>query len=448
MRKFIYILLSVTLSTQLLSGQSRTITLEDSREMALEASFNLKSSLERISIAEDILSAYKSNHLPNFSLSGNYFYSTSTFDATINGGYLPTFVDGVYDPTTVTYMPDQKFEFEVGSIYNIGVMATQPIYMGGKVSNAIKLAGLGVDVSNLNRRVSEVEVLEFADNAFYQLLEVEEMLLSAQRYEAVVKEFHRQMESGYNRGMKTRNDLLKIGVRLNEAKLMSLKAQNGLRLARMNFCYAVGLPLMTTDITLIDPILKEYKVENDELDITSRPEYEMLSRQIEAKELEVKITRAEFLPSLSAIASYGYMGGAKLNGNTLLGGSSFMGGVSMNVPLFHWGEGRRKTAAKRREINIAQNQMNDMSQLMTLELMQAINNYNESRFEVELANESVAQAEENMRLSKNQYDAGMETIADYLESQALWQKAMSDLCSARSKQRSAYTKYLRCSGEL
>lgn len=320
--------------------------------------------------------------------------------------------------------------------------------MGGKVSNAIKLAGVGIDISKLNQKVSEVEVLEFTDKAFYQLMEVEEMLLSAQSYEAVVEEFHRQMENGVKRGMKTRNDLLKISVRLNEAKLMTLKAQNGVRLAKMNFCYAVGLPLTTDNITLVDPTVVNNSIHNRDLDITSRPEYNMLEAAVEAKELEMKITRGDFLPSLTAMATYSYMGGMKLNGSTLLGGGNFLGGVSLNVPIFHWGEGRRKTSAKQREIDIAQNQMADMSQLMKLELMQAINEYNEALLEVTHSTEAVAQAEENMRISKNQYDVGMETIADYLEAQALWQKAMSDLCSARSKQRNAYTKYLKCSGKL
>ncbi len=446
MRRIIYILLGVALCANTL--QAKNYTLEECRTMALESNYSLRSGSEKRLAAEDILAAYKSNRLPNFSLSGNYIYSTSSFDATISGGYLPIFTNGVYDATSVAYMPDQNYELEVGSVFNAGVMATQPIYMGSKVSNAIKLARVGVEVSALEQKLTESTVLELTDNAFYKVVEVEELLLTAQKYQAVVEELYRQVERAQAIGMKSRNDVMKVGVKLNEAKLQSQKAENGVRLAKMNLCYTIGLPLTTTDFALATEYEVGAQVDDTNLDIKSRAEYAMLGSQIEAKELEAKISRGDYMPSVTALASYSYTNGVKLNGNTLFNNAGFTGGVSVNVPIFHWGEGRRKTSAKRREITIAQNQMEDLSQQMTLELLQAINAYNESILEVQLSEESVAQAEENMRLSGNQYNAGMETLAEHLEAQALWQRAMSELTASRSKHRIAYTQYLKSKGEL
>ncbi len=446
MRKILYIVVATILTTWV--GIAQELTIEQCRQMALDSSNKLKSSNEKILASEDLLKAYQANNLPNFSLGGNYLYSNINYSLTMAGGYLPTFTNGVMSSDTFAYMPDQNFELEVGSVFNVSAMATQPIYMGRKVANSIKLARVGVAVSNLERQLSEAEVYELADNAFYKVLELEELLLSAQKYEEVVEEFYGQMESACNRGMKSRNDLLKVSVRLNEAKLMTQKARNGLRLGTMNLCYATGLPLTTLHVSLCDAAVEGQSVDFSCLDISSRPEYAMLAEQVTAKELEAKITRGDYLPSLSAMASYGYFNGVTINNSKLFNTTSFMGGVTLNVPIFHWGEGRRKSSAKQREVTIAQSKMDDMEQLMTLELLQAINLYNESLLEVALSQESVAQTEENMRQSKSHYDAGMETIADYLESQAMWQKAMSDLCSARARQRTSYTNYLKCRGEL
>ncbi|MFI3262851.1 MAG: TolC family protein [Rikenellaceae bacterium] len=435
------ILLALIFSTSVVEAQEKVLTLEECRSMALENNYNLKTSKERLFQSEDMLSAYKTNRLPNFSLSANYLYSTTDFTATITGGYLPIFTNGVMSTESFAYMPDQEFEFKVASMYNAGLMLTQPIYMGGKISNAIKLAQVGIDVSELQIRKSETDVLVLVDEAYTKVLELEELLASAKKYEAVVSEFHRQLESAYKHGMKTRNDLMKIGVRVNEAKLLTQKATNGLRLAQMNLCYVIGMPMTTKDLQLDEPAPINYYADENNLDVTSRPEYSMLLKQVEAKELELKITKSDFLPTVSAIANYGYTGGASLNGSTLFGGANFSGGVMVSVPIFHWGEGKRKSSAKQREINMAQYQLEDLTQKMQLELLQTVNTYNESVLEVQLTEESVRQAEENMRLSKNQYDKGMETIADYLESQALWQKAMSDLCTAKATQRVSYAKY-------
>lgn len=461
-RKNLYILAFLLLS---ITAQAQTrLTIDQCREMALENSYKLKSSREQILVSEDMLAAYKTNNLPNLSLSANYLYSTTSFSETITGGYLPTYVpdatgtlvpniasvgaDGTVIFNEYAYMPDMNFDIEIGSVFSGGAMVTQPIYMGGKISTAIKLAKVGVEASKLEDKKSKAEVLESLDKAFYTMIQVQEMVLSAHKYQQVVEEFLRQITSGFNNGMVSRNDLLKVEVRLNEAKLMSQKAENGLRLSRMNLCYLLGYSLSRGDFELEDQQLEPYAIDNIDLDITSRPEYAMLEQQTLAKELEIKLTRSEFLPSVTAVGYYGYSNGATINSSPLLNSAAFSGGVSVSVPIFHWGEGRRKVSAKTRELNMARNQMSDLSLQMSLELLQSINNYNESLLEVELTRGATLQAEENMRVSKSHYDAGLETIADYLESQALWQQAMSSHIEARAGQRISYTSYQRCSGQL
>lgn len=439
------------------------LSLEECRAMAIEHNLNLKSSIEKIASAEDIAKAYRSNHLPNISAGASYLYSTAGFTETIEGGFLPTYVldqttgglipnvasvgaDGTPIFNEYAYMPDQSFDFEVSSIVMANIKLLQPIYMGGKISNATKLSLLGVEFAQSERRLSRSEVITECDKAFYSYLKVEDMIKSTNRYRTVVEELMRQTESASRNGMCTTSDVMKVQVKLTEAELMQRKAENGLLLARMNLCYMIGLPLTTPSIALQDDFDLSISIDNEDLDITSRPEYEMLQLQIEAKRLEMKITKSEFLPSIVAMAAGGYGYGAKINDVVLLNQPTFAGGIMVNIPIFHWGEGRRKVSSSRRQVTIAENTLEDMSQRMTLELMQAINSYDESLLEVEFAIRSVAEAEESMRLSHTQYLSGMETVADYLEAQALWQQAMSKLTDAKATQRLAYTNYRRCVG--
>ena len=248
--------------------------------------------------------------------------------------------------------------------------------------------------------------------------------------------------------MKSKNDLLKVQVRLNEAELKLRQAQNALRLARMNLCYHIGLPMNTESIILSDDFETADALSVRTSDIIARPEFAMLQQQIELKKQNVALIRSDFLPQVSAMASYSYTHGMQLNNSVLFSKPSFMGGVSVNIPLFNWGEGRRKVSAARREVEIASNQFEDLSQQMELELLQAVNDYDESILEVALTQKSVTQAEENRTESGNRYQAGMETLADYLEAQALWQKAQSDLIEARAKQRVSYTRYRKAAGKL
>lgn len=446
-------------------AQPQRVTLEQCREMALENSYNIKNADHKIDASEDLLKAYKTNNLPKISLSGSYLYSTLSFNEAITGGYLPTFSpdlttgemvpnivgyaeDGSAIFSSYAYMPDMLFEFEVGSVLNTGLQATQPIYMGGKISTATKLAKLGVEVAKIERSRSEADVILAADEAFYTYIKVGEILNSANIYHTVIDEFYRQMESMLKNGMCTKNDLMKVQVKVTEAELQQLKAKNGLILARMNLCYIMGLPLSTLEIEAINTFNIQQPIDNT-LDITARHEFELLSKNIEAKELEAKLAISDFLPSVSAIASYSYANGLSLNSKTLLGDSPvFTGGIVINIPLFHWGEGRRKVSAARREVAMAENTQADLTQKMTLELMQSINIYYETQAEVALMERSVEQAEENLRQSGKQYTAGMETLSNHLEAQALWQKAMGDMIEAKANQRLAYSTYCRNKGLL
>ena len=174
----------------------------------------------------------------------------------------------------------------------------------------------------------------------------------------------------------------------------------------------------------------------------------MLLSVIELKKQNVRFVKSDFLPQLSAMASYGYMHGVKLIDSHLFNNASFFGGVNINVPIFNWGEGCKKVSAAKYELKIAQKQLEDVTDLMQLELMKSSNEFDEATLEVGLTASALEQAEINLKMSKDHYDVGLETLADYLEAQAIWQNAMSDFINAKARQRIAFTSYLKSAGLL
>ena len=127
---------------------------------------------------------------------------------------------------------------------------------------------------------------------------------------------------------------------------------------------------------------------------------------------------------------------------------TFAAMLSVNIPIFNWGEGRSKVKEAKVESLIAQMQLNHSQQEMTLEATQAINELNEAQLEVALSSKSVEQALENMEVGKERYNAGMETLSDYMEAQTMWQNAMSTLISAKASLNLSKTKYLKATGRL
>lgn len=448
------------------------LNLEKCREMALESSKKMAIAVKQEEKADFDRKSYRANFLPKISATGLYAYMQKKSSFTIDGGYLPTYVpqlDGTLKPNLLlnpltgekiigpdgnpvfnqyAFMPDIELELGLRGVYSAGLMLEQPVYMGGKIRSAFHMATIGKEMAEINKEYSRAEVITEADEAYWQYLRVVELVASAKKYKVVVAELVKNLTDAFETGMASRNDLLKAQVRLNEAELMLQKAENGRALASMNLCRVIGIDLystLTVSDTLQDNVTPGVLDNNEGPE--RRPEYNLLEKEVELKGKQVALTRSDFLPEFGVSASYGFNGGVSLNGksNDI---SSFTAMASLKIPLYNWGEGRGKVKAMKAEQEISQLKMQEMTQMMLLEIARARYNIEDAKMRVTLTRRSLGQAEENLTVSKNQFEVGMETITNYLEAQAQWQKAWSDWIDAKAELRLSETKYLKATGRL
>ena len=85
---------------------------------------------------------------------------------------------------------------------------------------------------------------------------------------------------------------------------------------------------------------------------------------------------------------------------------------------------------------------------MQLEVARARYNVEDAATRVRLTQRSLSQAEENLQVSKNRFEVGMETLTNYMEAQAQWQKAWSDWIEAKAELRVNETYYLKSTEDL
>ena len=433
-----------------------TLSLQECREMALENNIENNIAKEQITAAGYRVTAYKTNYLPKLSAAGTYLYSDAKFGRTIEGGNLPTFTpdgQGGANPNGgFAFMPDIPLELKVKSAYNGSLRIEQPIFTGGKITAAYKMAKTGLEMAQMNEKLSEDEVVLLCDEAYWNCVKADAMIETATQFKETLQELHRTVEAAVDEGMTHRKDLLSVQVKMNEAELNLTRAQNAYRLAIMNLNHTIGLPLHNStkvaDSFDEDSAINIMPGTSSAIDITLRPEYSLLAKQIEMKKQQVKLVRSDFLPNIGVMGMYGYTNGLELNGEKLFDGANFAAMLSVNIPIFNWGEGRNKVKEARVESMIAQMQLNHSQQEMTLEANQALNQLNEAQLDVTLSTKSVEQALENREMSKEMYNEGMETLSDYMEAQTMWQNAMSTLVSAKASLNLAKTKYLKATGRL
>lgn len=84
------------------------------------------------------------------------------------------------------------------------------------------------------------------------------------------------------------------------------------------------------------------------------------------------------------------------------------------------------------EEEMSELQKEDMVRLMQLEEAKTRFNVEDAAARVRLTAKSLLQAKENLMVSKNRYEVGMESLTNYMEAQAQWQKAWSDWIDAKA----------------
>ena len=423
----LYMLISAAAIANAQTENTLTLTLADCRTLALEYNKEMAASAQATKSATYTAKSYKGNFLPDISASGTGMYSTADGSLGLLG---------------------YNMDYEIGTVWAGGVMVEQPIYMGGKINSAYRMAQIGRDIAQKQETLTATDVIQATDEAFAQVIKAEEMTKVAQSYRSLLTELMRTVESAYRNGMKPKNDVLKVQVRLNESELSLRKAENASRLARMNLCHYIGKPL-DTDIQLSGGLPE---VERPALmqtsDVSARPEYAILEHQVALARQEIKLNRSELLPKIGAAAAYNYVHGIDFNDRTLLDKGSFAAVLNVSIPIFHFGERKNKVNAAKAKLVQTQLEQQDMNEKMVLELSQAANNLDEAFLERDIADRSLTQAEENMRVSRKQYDAGMETLSDHLEAQTLWQQAYEQKVDAAYQLYLAYIAYQKAAGTL
>lgn len=449
--KKIYIFITIIICTLTASAQE-ILTLDQCRQLALDNNKRMSAATQQTQAAHYTQKSYWANFFPNFTASGTGLYSTADGTFSIPGGNLPTFLpdaSGVPTPNGgFAYFPGIDLNYKVRTVWMGGVQVEQPIFMGGKILAAYKMATLGKQMARLNENLTATEVILETDQAYALMVKAQEMNKVAESYNAVLQELMKNVQSAYKHGLKSKNDVLKVQVKLNESELAIRKARNALSLANMNLCHLIGKPLTETLQISDDFPVIEQSLETQVNDITARPEYALLDKQVDMAKQQVKLTRSELLPQVGIRGSYDYVHGLKVNEQTLFDKGNFSVMLNVTVPLFHFGERINKVRAAKAQLEQTRIEQADLNEKMLLELTQAAHNLDEAKLQAALADRSLEQADENRRISKGEYDAGLEPLSDHLEAQALWQQAYETKVDAHFQLYLNYVKYLKAAGRL
>ena len=363
---------------------------------------------------------------------------------------------------------DQDFlglSLQTRGTYLAGISLTQPLYAGGQITSANRLARIGQTVSEEELRKVRMQVIADVDNAYYTLIAVHSKVQMLEAYALQMQELYHQVELATSVQMATENDLLRIATKQNEINYQLQKARNGEQLCGWALANVIGADLEQTIIPTDTIFDSQFSIQNSQFsglseDFSSRPDLLLLQQQVKASEVLVKKARSNYLPTVALVGRYSHYDNLKLKGgmtlpgidsqdiNHTISGGSPMALLSVSLPIFHWGAELKKVKKAKLDLSDTMLQLQQNERGMRVEVHKAVQNIIDSQRMVETATVGRQQADENLRVMRQKYDNQLCTMTDLLDAQSQWSQARSNLIEAQTQQKIYETEYLRVTGRL
>ena len=322
----------------------------------------------------------------------------------------------------------QAFRSNNRNMMGGAIMVRQPIYMGGAITAANKMAEINEDLTAHATESSIQNTIFSIDETYWLICSLKQKNKLAKNFLEVVTKLDNDVQKMIKEGVATRADGLKVSVKVNEAEMMVTQAEDGLALAKMLLCQQCGMPL-DSPIVLADEENTPSTVSPSTISgsaaiaMENRPELKMLSDAVEISQQTTRLTRAVYLPQVALTGGYLITNPNVYNGFENKFSGVWNIGVMLRVPIWNWQEGAYKVRASKVATNIASMELQEAKEMIELQVNQNMFKVKEANKKYAMTVKNVEKAEENLRCANVGFQEGVMTATEVMEAQTAWLQA-------------------------
>ena len=383
-------------------------TLDDAWALALQQDHSLAAARNQAEAAGFEAQAARAQRWPTIAVGGSYTQldDSPAFDFSFTG--LPL--------TPPELFADDNFMMGSATL-------TVPLFTSGRISSSIAAAeaherGVGAQVT---AATSDVK-LAVAD-AYVGVLRARKAHGVASSNVQTLEALTRDTTSMFERELVPKNELLAVQVALADARQNELRAANAAEVAAASYNRRLGAPL-DRPVELSESLALPAELSQDlpalvEQAQSRRTELVAFDAQAEAYGQLARTERSRVLPQVALSGGYQYLENQFLDDETV-----GMAGIGVQWAMFDGGQSRKRAAALDRNRRATEQQRADASSQIELQVRQAYLGIQESRQRVEVTAQAAEQADENLRIARERYTAGLGTQTQLLQAETLRVQAL------------------------
>lgn len=449
------------------------LTLDNCHKLVLNANKGLRSSQELMYSAEEMKKMSVAEFFPRVSANGAYHWQsrnpqllsdeqqkslstigTRTTSTIINSSNLLTNISNLVaqHPQLGLLMPDvlstvnnlttalnnegrnivDALDMDLANLCVGSVTVTQPVYLGGKLRAVHRAAKMAYNLSATAYSKAEQDKLVEVDKAYWQVISVRHKKELAERYCHLLEHLDSNLQLMVQEEVATQADATKVRVKLNEAQMSLTKATNGYELAQMLLFQMVGLDMTAHYDVVEDTTLVNYSpVGNIDMEsiMQKRDEMKMLAYADTIAQTDVMLARSALLPNIVVEGSYLTTRPSFFNGYENKFGGTVAAGIVVNIPIAHPGAIYNYKAARHRAA-AARLRHEEAQEMVQLEVNKLNTDLQVSRKKLVQAQTNLTNAEENLALATESFEAGVISSTELMAAQTAWLQARSEVLDA------------------
>jgi len=413
--KQLSLLLAVLFSGCIIMHAQEKISLDEAIQIALSESNTIKiadMTIEKTGYAKK--GAYSALY-PNISASGNY-------QRTLKKQVM------------VMEMGGQAMSIEVGTDNNVtaGISAAMPL-VNAQLWQSLKLSELDLELAIEQARSSKISMVSQVKQAFYAVLLAKEAYdVYKEVYDNAQRNFE-DVEKKYKVGKASEFEFLRAKVNVNNSEPEVFSAENAVILAIWQLKAIMGIDL-ETEID-VEGKLSDYADEllatalyNEGVNFENNTNLLQLRIQDEMLSKTIKMTKFQYIPTLSASFGYNYV--AMGNSFDMNWNPYSVVALNLNIPIFSGFSKRNSIREYQKSQDIIRLSIEDTERNLNIALENYRDKMNTSVKRYSAAEATLAMAQKSYDISEKMYEVGKATLVELNDAQLALTQAQLTMSQA------------------
>lgn len=328
------------------------------------------------------------------------------------------------------------------------IAADQPLYDAGQTKHAVRSAELTKDLTGEDGRRTQMEVIAGAVRSYYDaLLGAEQLNATSQAMRSAQADLERA-QAVRSAGLSTDVDVLSIRVHLASVREQQIRRAADLEVARAALNDALGLPLDTahalttalTPLTLPQGLVADYEKNA----LSERPEARQVKLASSLAENRAATAHSNLLPQVGVHAAFE----ADRQRFYDRGGANWLVSIGLRWNVFNGFSDRARIEESKFALRQSEAEQERAGSAIRLQVRRAFADLSAAAQRIEVAQASVAEAEESLRITQNRYETGLSNVTDLLRTETAVLEARTRHLAAIHDQRIAAAMLEMAAGTL